>query len=527
MAKKMSDGVLGVIGAITAIVAFVVAWQDNLQTFTTTLAVLFLIVGLAFLFWVGFSYKTRTLDLFSVSGEKTTKKEPRYSQHWRRFARIALVIFGISAIVGGGWLYKQRAAQLREREAQIAELKNKLVVLVVNFDAEKDDYKLKKLIVENLNATFKNDERIKIVPIDAVVTENDGSDYARKLGEEYYADLVIWGWYGVLDSATVYIHIENLNPKQFTRLDNSETMDLAPALADMRTFTFQLQAGQELSALISFSAGVIEYQAGNYKTAIAYFDSALKNAQGKTEIIKNQAEMYFMRGAAHYSLQEADLALADYSESIQLDPQDAKAYTNRGILYKNLGKSDQALADYAEAIRLDPQEARIYNNRGNLYKILGKSDLALADYNEAIRLDPQEARIYNNRGNLYADLDKSDPALADYNEAIRLAPQDAWTYTNRGNLYADLGKSDQALADYSEAIRLAPQDAWTYTSRGMLYAKLGSNDLALADYTEVIKINPQDAEAYFNRWNFYMQLGKPAEASADLAKWAELTVPSP
>ena len=58
----------------------------------------------------------------------------------------------------------------------------------------------------------------------------------------------------------------------------------------------------------------------------------------------------------------------------------AIARANRGNDYQNKGDHKQAIADYDESIRLNPKEANTYHNRGYSQAELGEYDLAIADY---------------------------------------------------------------------------------------------------------------------------------------------------
>ena len=64
---------------------------------------------------------------------------------------------------------------------------------------------------------------------------------------------------------------------------------------------------------------------------------------------------------------------------------------NRGYIYEQKGDYDRAIADYNESIRLDPIYALAYRNRASLYIKKGDYNRAMADLNEAIRLDPNHA----------------------------------------------------------------------------------------------------------------------------------------
>src|SRR5262249_39793831 len=66
----------------------------------------------------------------------------------------------------------------------------------------------------------------------------------------------------------------------------------------------------------------------------------------------------------------------------------AAAYYNRAASHDVAGRRDQALADYTESIRLNPRDADVFNNRGLLYSRAGDATRARADFDTALRLDP-------------------------------------------------------------------------------------------------------------------------------------------
>jgi tetratricopeptide (TPR) repeat protein len=138
----------------------------------------------------------------------------------------------------------------------------------------------------------------------------------------------------------------------------------------------------------------------------------------------------------------------------------AVSYYNRGLAYNAKGDSDRAIADFNETIRLDPKDASAYNSRGIAYNAKGDFDRAIADYNQAVRLDPNAARYYN-RGYSYNAKGDFDRAIADLNEAIRLDPKDAVKFYTRGivNLYA--GSVSKAQLDLNQAAQLDPSYAYT------------------------------------------------------------------
>jgi tetratricopeptide (TPR) repeat protein len=192
-----------------------------------------------------------------------------------------------------------------------------------------------------------------------------------------------------------------------------------------------------------------------------------------------------------------DLAIAEFSEVIQLKPKYTLAHYNRGLAYEHKGDWDKAIADYSEAIRLNPGFAEAYCGRGHAYNHKGDYDKAIADDTEAIRLKPDFVYADIDRGLAYIYKGDYDKAIGDFVEAIRLDPYQAAAYFNRGNAYNHTGKYDRAIADYKEAMRLNLDYVYTCEERiAYAYSQKRDYDRAIASYTEAIRLKPDFTEAY-------------------------------
>jgi lipoprotein NlpI len=199
------------------------------------------------------------------------------------------------------------------------------------------------------------------------------------------------------------------------------------------------------------------------------------------------------------------------------------AHFIRGAEYAEKHDYDRAIADYNETLRLDPEYAGVFIFRGDAYRAKQNYDRAMADYNEGIRLDPKYAYGFVRRGNAYHFKQNYDRAIADYNEAIRLDPTSAYAFVSRGGTYYAMQNFDRAIADYNEAIRLDPKDAEAFTSRGYVAYYVKQNyDRAIADYNEAIRLDPKLARAYYHRGRAYLYSGTPAKALADVRQASEL-----
>jgi tetratricopeptide (TPR) repeat protein len=185
-----------------------------------------------------------------------------------------------------------------------------------------------------------------------------------------------------------------------------------------------------------------------------------------------------------------DRAIADFTQAIRIDPDYAKAYYERGVAHLRKTDYDRSIVDFNQVIRLDPDYALAYNDRGLAYDNKGDPDRAIADYNQVIRLDPDYALAYNNRGLAYDNKGDPDRAIADYNQAIRLNPDYANAYINRGVAYDDKGDYDRAIADYNQAIRLDPDYALAYDWRAYSHYRKKDYARARADWEKALKIDP-------------------------------------
>src|SRR5260370_41772150 len=116
---------------------------------------------------------------------------------------------------------------------------------------------------------------------------------------------------------------------------------------------------------------------------------------------RSLARLYARRGGAYQTQGDLNRAMADYNESMRIDPTYPAAYNNRGNTWYRRGDFDRAIADFDQAIQLDPKDAEAYYNRGSAWGAEGDLDRAIADYNQAIQLNPKYGRAYVNRGSAW------------------------------------------------------------------------------------------------------------------------------
>lgn len=236
------------------------------------------------------------------------------------------------------------------------------------------------------------------------------------------------------------------------RNTSSERLDLATRLRNEAERQLKQVLDEKGLAEGIQTAGVaeLEPEAKNLLRAL------LDRLQGLEQLAptSESTESHLLKGNAHHGAGEFDLAIAEYTQAIKLNPDYVKAYNNRGLAFNGKEEYGQAIEDYDKAIRLIPDYAPYYTNRGVAYDRKDEYDRAIEDFDQAIRLNPDAAIAYSNRSASLIHKRQYDLAIDDCNEAIRLDPDYAHAYVNRGFAYTFLDRGSEAQQDFERAVEL-------------------------------------------------------------------------
>jgi tetratricopeptide (TPR) repeat protein len=116
---------------------------------------------------------------------------------------------------------------------------------------------------------------------------------------------------------------------------------------------------------------------------------------------------------------DADVSIAGCSRIIAANAESktniAIAYMDRGIAHQNKGEHQDAIADFNQSLKLNPNDPAVYRSRGFSFAQTQEYDLAIDDYNQTIKLKPDYRNIYYDRAWTYAAKDDHARALNDYN----------------------------------------------------------------------------------------------------------------
>ena len=181
--------------------------------------------------------------------------------------------------------------------------------------------------------------------------------------------------------------------------------------------------------------------------------AALKDVEEALRLDNSNETAYYTRASAYIELKKFPEALADYDRAISLKPR-SEFYHGRSRLRFLQNQFEMAIADQTEAIRLDPSNVNAYSDRAVAYGRLGKNQLAIDDIRKAIALKSGSARLQYNLGYLLYKTGQFDAAVAEATKVMALAPNWRAPYTLRSASYAKLGNAAKAKADQAIAAKM-------------------------------------------------------------------------
>ena len=139
---------------------------------------------------------------------------------------------------------------------------------------------------------------------------------------------------------------------------------------------------------------------------------AIEDFTAAIDMDPSSVDAFFLRGRTHY-----DYAVA---LTVELTGQTPEAVSF--LPDEVTEQMELAIADYTSAIELDPDYAKAYNNRGNARATLGDLEKALEDYDRALELESSLTLTYFNRGALFYALRNFEAAIADMEKYLELVP---------------------------------------------------------------------------------------------------------
>ena len=168
---------------------------------------------------------------------------------------------------------------------------------------------------------------------------------------------------------------------------------------------------------------------------------------------------YLWMAIAYTTVDDYGSMLTNSDKAIQYLPKKDKesrgvAFNLRSSAYSGLGQQDLALADISEAINLDPKDVDYLNSRAQIYFEQFQYELADADAKKITELEPGNPLGWLCLGR-NADARKDyDKAIEHYNYAVKLDNSNAQSYSLRAYTYINQKRWSEATDDVVSAFSI-------------------------------------------------------------------------
>lgn len=212
------------------------------------------------------------------------------------------------------------------------------------------------------------------------------------------------------------------------------------------------------NALFHYNKALVLHGRKDYDNSIIYNTKTIK-------LDSNFVKAYFIRGMSHFSIQEFEKAIIDFtnfidkydgSPSLKIDLD--KAYSYRGQCYFLIKNNTLAIKDFDQVIKTNKKDTVAYSRRGDAYLMLKKHEKAISDYTNAISLGSNDLDNYIRRGICYASINDYSSSIKDFTTVINSNNNFSNVYSNRAKSYFHIRKYKKAIADCDKALKINLQD---------------------------------------------------------------------
>jgi tetratricopeptide (TPR) repeat protein len=227
------------------------------------------------------------------------------------------------------------------------------------------------------------------------------------------------------------------------------------------------------------------------------------------------------RTAGHY-----EQAIPHYNRALELRPDFVHALYLRGISKLALGREDEALADFQESVRMDPSLFSGWIALGDLQTKRKNWAAAETAYRGAAKAEPDNPHAHVALGSLALKRgDKPELAEAEFAKARKLKPDSADTERNIGRAWLDAEHFKEAVAALERSIELDPKNAHARADLAGCYYQLSKFAPALEAGRAAVELDPNLFEARHNLGLALAAVNKSAEAREHLEAALKLAPP--
>jgi tetratricopeptide (TPR) repeat protein len=234
-----------------------------------------------------------------------------------------------------------------------------------------------------------------------------------------------------------------------------------------------------------FSVGTIAFSDGDYQTAAAHFERALRFDPDSYEIRMSLAETYFR-------LRDLDRAVG---VATAIQPRDDQILDFLGKCYRYAGRDEEATAIYKRLIAIDSLNPSWYWYLARLEMKQGNMNEG-ATYLERVARLRDDSRTFNEVAEVYARSGRYEDAVKAFGESIARdsSADNRGAFIGMAEALEVLERAGEARIRYRQAMQLDPEDLSVRKRLINHFLFAEQLDSAVVEIQQLLEIKPNDPE---------------------------------
>jgi len=177
---------------------------------------------------------------------------------------------------------------------------------------------------------------------------------------------------------------------------------------------------------------------------------ATNDKQGKHSFSDNpEARDFYSKGVDESNKENYKTAIDFFEKAVKIDSAFAFAWDNMGICYRKLGNYDRAIAAYKKSLEIDPEGLMPLQNIAVVYLYKKEYNNAIDAYQKLAEIDKNNPEVFYGIGNIYATvLNDYEKGLDNMCKAYNLYIEQKSPYRTDAEkiiqtIYAEMKKQDK------------------------------------------------------------------------------------
>ncbi len=213
---------------------------------------------------------------------------------------------------------------------------------------------------------------------------------------------------------------------------------------------------------------------------------------------------YFQTAKDYWASGNTELAIANFTKALEVDPNLAEAHNQLGIIHAQQGSLDNAILCFQRAIAIEPEYADAHYNLGNALAESGQIEEAIESFELATNMQPDNINAYLNLGVVHSQHEDSEAAAFCYQMALEIDPNCIEAYQALANIFTNQGMLEESIECYQQALRAISENIYegsertsnTPTIEANIHLNLGNNfylqeqlEQSLQAYQQALALN--------------------------------------